>query len=46
MVKKYGNEELNNEWNDYEIRMSEYILSNHSIYEIERNFNSISKWFG
>jgi len=46
MVKIYGNKELKKEWNDYEIRVSKYIESNHSIAKLQNYFNPISKWFG
>ncbi|MDT8716062.1 hypothetical protein IAI10_05300 [Clostridium sp. 19966] len=45
LVYMYGNDKIKNDWNEYEVKVKQYIKSNHSITEIEKIFNPSVKWF-
>ena len=45
LVELYGDEQLNAKWIDYEKKANDYIQSNHHIFEMNKYFNPLLKWF-
>lgn len=45
VINVYGNKEIENKWDEYEVKATKYVQENNFISEIEKVFNPLLKWF-